>query len=75
MEYSNADVTHELTELIKARKTEGVQESDIRKELGWCIDDAFGNNKECPWCGKPCPDAHKPQGCWFPDCPDEPHAI
>lgn len=75
MEYSNADVTHELTQLIKARKTEGVQESDIRKELGWCIDDAFGNNKECPWCGKQCPDAHKPQGCWYPNCPDEPHAI
>ena len=29
---------------------------------------------ECPWCGKPCPDARKPQGCWYMDCPDEPHA-
>ena len=28
----------------------------------------------CPWCGKDCPDAARPQGCWFPDCPDEPHA-
>ena len=28
----------------------------------------------CPWCGKECPDAHKPLGCWYPNCPDEPHA-
>ena len=27
----------------------------------------------CSWCGKDCPDAARPQGCWFPDCPDEPH--
>ena len=30
--------------------------------------------KECPWCGKECPDRYKPEGCWYPDCPDEPHA-
>ena len=28
----------------------------------------------CSWCGKNCPDAARPQGCWFPGCPDEPHA-
>ena len=30
--------------------------------------------QECPWCGKECPDRYKPEGCWYPDCPDEPHA-
>ena len=28
----------------------------------------------CPWCGKECPDRYKPEGCWYPDCPDEPYA-
>jgi hypothetical protein len=27
----------------------------------------------CPWCGRDCPDAGKPQGCWYIDCPDYPH--
>jgi len=27
----------------------------------------------CPWCGRDCPDAGKPQGCWYPGCPDFPH--
>jgi hypothetical protein len=27
----------------------------------------------CPWCGQDCPDAEKPQGCWYPGCPDFPH--
>ena len=27
----------------------------------------------CPWCGRDCPDAGKPEGCWYPDCPDFPH--
>ena len=30
--------------------------------------------QECPWCGKECPDRYKPEGCWYPNCPDEPHA-
>ena len=30
--------------------------------------------KECPWCGKECPDRYKPEGCWYPNCPNEPHA-
>ena len=29
---------------------------------------------ECPWCGNECPDRYKPEGCWYPDCPDEPHS-
>ena len=29
---------------------------------------------DCPWWGKDGPDAARPQGCWFPDCQDEPHA-
>jgi hypothetical protein len=36
--------------------------------------DSLASNPSCPWCGKDCPDAARPQGCWFPDCPDEPHA-
>ena len=29
---------------------------------------------ECSWCGRTiCPDRHRPQGCWFPNCPDDPH--
>ena len=27
----------------------------------------------CPWCGRDCPDAGKPQGCWYQGCPDFPH--
>jgi len=30
--------------------------------------------QECPWCGKECPDRYKSEGCWYPDCPDEPYA-
>ena len=29
---------------------------------------------ECSWCGRTiCPDRHRPQGCWFQNCPDDPH--
>jgi hypothetical protein len=27
----------------------------------------------CPWCGRDCPDAGKPEGCWYQGCPDFPH--
>ena len=27
----------------------------------------------CPWCGRDCPDAGKPQGGWYQGCPDFPH--
>ena len=27
----------------------------------------------CPWCGRDCPDAGKPDGCWYQGCPDFPH--
>jgi hypothetical protein len=39
-------------------------------------DPATGADQDggCPWCGKDCPDAARPQGCWYPNCPDEPHA-
>ena len=31
--------------------------------------------QECSWCGKAvCPDRYLPQGCWYPNCPDEPHS-
>ena len=31
--------------------------------------------QECSWCGKAaCPDSHRPQGCWYPNCPDDPHS-
>jgi hypothetical protein len=29
---------------------------------------------ECSWCGRVvCPDRHRPQGCWYQNCPDDPH--
>ena len=31
------------------------------------------NSEACNWCGKHCPDEHLFLGCWYPDCPDEPH--
>jgi len=27
----------------------------------------------CSWCGRDCPDAGKPDGCWYTDCPEFPH--
>ena len=37
------------------------------------IQDGRDQDGGCPWCGRDCPDAGKPQGCWYPDCPDFPH--
>ena len=41
-------------------------------EAGKQID---GRDKDggCPWCGRDCPDAGKPEGCWYQGCPDFPH--
>ena len=30
----------------------------------------------CSWCGRTtCPDRHRTEGCWYPNCPDDPHGI
>ena len=37
------------------------------------IKDPRDQDGGCPWCGQDCPDAGKPQGCWYQGCPDFPH--
>ena len=47
---------------LKVTVTEEAQEKDGRDKDGGC-----------PWCGRDCPDAGKPEGCWYQGCPDFPH--
>ena len=43
----------------------------------WDFSEAYEDGRDqdggCPWCGRDCPDAGKPEGCWYQGCPDFPH--
>ena len=64
---SVADAEAAMKDLIAAG-------SDVETLLGWRVEEVrepeLGG---CPWCGRDCPDAGKPEGCWYQGCPDFPH--